>query len=182
MERKHGDTRPRQRGGITARDLNAYLHGLEGSPQLSWAEAKRQMFVRELDRASHPPVLRIGSGATVERPEAEARSRKIFTKVLWKLVPESTAMLVTPDSLAVEGTYQAAHTPALSAAASDPAIADQQYSLNALALLSAPFAAALAKKWTVIEKWQNQFRFHDDWLAEMAWRTMHKAWEMGSSV
>lgn len=178
MGRKHGDTRPKGRGGITAQRLKAYFHGSEEAPELTWAEAKHQMFARLLDGAAQPPPLRIGHGATVERSEAEARGRRIFAKALYDLVPESTALLVTPNTLGVERAYQAAHAPALHAAASDPALANLQYSLDVLASVSAPFAAALTEKWMVIEKWQCRLRLHDDWLTELAWRTIDTAWEM----
>lgn len=181
MGMKHGDTRPARRGGISAKSLNARLYGSDEAPELSWDEAKRQMLARLLDDAVQPPPLRIGRGATVERPEAEARGRKIFTKALYDLVPESTALLITSDSLRVERDYKAAHAPALHAASSDPALANLPYSLDVLESVSAPFAAAVAEKWAVIEKWQYRFRLYDDWLAELAWRTMHTAWEMEES-
>lgn len=180
MGREHEDSQPNRRG-FTVRRLNTALYGSEaGAQHLSVAEAKRQMFAHQLARAGQPPDLRIriGRGATVERPKAEARGRAIFAAALYDLVPESTARLVTPEALAVERRYQAAHDEALHAVASDPILANEPYSVCVLASESAPFAAALEAKWGVIEAWQREFELHDDWLARLAWTTMQTAWEM----
>ena len=180
MGREHEDSRTNRRG-FTVRRLNTALYGSDaGAQHLSVAEATRQMFSHQLALAGQPPDLRIriGRGATVERPKAEARGRAIFAAALYDLVPESTARLVTPEALAVERRYQTAHDEALHAVASDPILANEPYSVCVLASESAPFAAALAAKWEVVEKWQRDFQLCDHWLAELAWDTMRTAREM----
>lgn len=136
------------------------------------------VFARRIDRAGQPPRLRIGRGAAVERSEAEARGREIFAKVLYGLVPNTTAWLVSDRALDVERAYQVAHDEALHAAAGDPDLVQLPYSVDVLGKCSPPFAAVLDAKWAVIEEWQQRFRLYDDWVAALAWETMRTAREM----
>lgn len=178
MPREHGDTRSRRRG-VTVRQLNKAFYGAEAvDPTLTVGDAMRQMFTHQLAISGKPPPLRIGRGATVERPEAEARGRAIFVKALYDLVPGATTCLVNPEALEFERQYEAVYTDALHAAASDPVLAKMPASLATLASVSEPFSAALDAKWAVIERWQGDFALHGDWLADLAWRTMWAAREM----
>lgn len=178
MGRIHGDSRPRRRG-ITVKRLRGVFYGLEGvDPHMTIAEGTRRMFTYQLARADDAPLLRIGRGATVARPEVETYGRAIFAKALYDLVPATTARLASPDALEVERTYQTAHDEALHATASEPALENLPYSLDVLCDFSTSFAAALDAKWEVVEAWQRDFRLSDEWLAKLAWDTMRTAREM----
>lgn len=180
MSKVHGDSRSRrERGGITVQELNAGFYGPKRlDSQVTVSEAMRQMYAHQLSQADQPPRLHIGRGATVSLAEAEARSRMIFLKALYGLVPETTALLICSDSMKVERAFQSAYDEALAAAASDPTLATLPNSLDLLASISTTLMAAIAAKSGVVEDWQGRFQLSDEWLANMAWRTMGTALKM----
>lgn len=79
MDRVHGDTRPPR--GVKLSALNKRFEG--DWDDLTWDEIRHRLFAEYLASADQPSRLRIGRGATVARPEAEAYGHKIFAKALY---------------------------------------------------------------------------------------------------
>lgn len=176
--KKAGDSRPSR--GITL----SRLREIDPSPTLgefiasggTWADLERYNFERILAGAARLPSMRIGSGATASREEAEYRARKLFYWAMYSIVPETTTHLLTSDALTAEEGFWALHSQAIHLAAElDP---NGIASLEALYDVSSELREAGAVKSRHIKAWQGTWNLKDGWLFNVAWHTLRMAHDM----